>query len=530
MYDTIITKNAKIMKQNQIKSNFNHIFGQTFKRLHIFSITKKIILLIIFSYIAIGVLFYQYTQKVSFPTLLVHQEQQMDSIALFIKAEIEHIPELNSDNLNYVKRKMLENSHIFKLIIHTRSVSVGTSLNIQENMTLEFHNKQPLLAKRYAFEDGYFVIYYKADQYVHEVGEIIDTALVTFLLMTLTLAVIAVVLKLTLLPFTQLAFVMKNINYNSPASYTLPYVSSKDERGDLISAFKTLSFKQQEFANKLNDLNSSLENKILEKTMQLQAFNTTLSKKIEQEVAQNRQKDKILSEQSRFAALGEMIGNIAHQWRQPLSAITTATGNAKIENMLGVTTKDSLDDTFNRIDEYTHYLSSTIDDFRNYFKQDKKKKAYHVDEIISSALSISRGSLNDIRIIEEHMPFKVKLIGYPSELMQVIINIFNNAKEALEAKDPIKKHILVSTSKTSTHILIKIYDNAGGVDKATLPSIFDPYFTTKHKAQGTGIGLYMSKEMIEKHMKGTLSASNRSFEVDGTEYVGACFTIALPYT
>ena len=241
MYVTIITKNitkkTKIMKLIQIKSNIKNIFGQTFKRLRIFSITKKIILLIIFSYLAIGILFYQYTQKVSFPTLLANQEQQMDSIALFIQAEIEHIPELNSDNLNYIKRKMLENSHIFELIIFTRSVSVGKALPIKGNMHLDFLKKQPLLAKRYNFEDGYFIIYYKADQYVKEVNAILDTAFITFILMTLTLAVIAVVLKLTLLPFTQLAFVMKNINYDTPNTYTLPYVSSRDERHDLISAF-----------------------------------------------------------------------------------------------------------------------------------------------------------------------------------------------------------------------------------------------------------------------------------------------------
>jgi len=505
-------------------------FKQTLKRLKIFSITKKIILLITIAYIAIAALFYQYTQRVSFPTLLAHQEQQMDSIALFVNAELDHIPELNSDKLNYIKRKMLENSHISDLYIYTRSVSVGQLLDITTDMKLHFLNSKPLLAKQYNFEDGYYILYYKADQYVNEVQEIIDTAYTTFALMFLSLIIIAFFLKMALLPFTQLAFVMKNINYDTPVSYTLPQVSSNDERHDLISAFKTLSFKQQEYANKLNDLNASLEDKILEKTMQLQAFNTTLSKKIKKEVSQNRQKDKILSEQSRFAALGEMIGNIAHQWRQPLSAISTATGNAKIENMLGVTTKESLDDTFNRIDEYTQYLSTTIDDFRNYFKQDKKKKAFHVDEILSAALNISKGNLNDIRIIEEQMPFKVKLIGYPSELMQVIINIFNNAKDAFEEKELTKKHLLITTTKTSTHVLIKIHDNGGGIDKKTLPLVFDPYFTTKHKAQGTGIGLYMSKEMIEKHMKGTLTANNRSFEVDGTEYVGACFTIALPYS
>jgi len=214
---------------------------------------------------------------------------------------------------------------------------------------------------------------------------------------------------------------------------------------------------------------------VYEKTLELQELNDSLENKIENEVTQNRQKDKILSEQSRFAALGEMIGNIAHQWRQPLSAISTATGNAKIENMLGVTTKDSLDDTFNRINEYTQYLSDTIDDFRNYFKKDKKKKAYYIDEILKTALNISKGSLNDIRVIEDQISFKMKLIGYPSELMQVLINIFNNARDILEEKDLPKKYLLISMSKTSTHVIIKVYDNAGGISKDHLSCIFDPY-------------------------------------------------------
>ena len=453
----------------------------------------------------------------------------MDSIAHFIQAEIEHIPALNSDRLNYIKRKILENSHIYNIYISTPSVSVGENLHIETEMHLNYYEKSPLLAKRYAFDDGYYIIYFKADQYVKEVHGIVKTAYLTFLLMFVTLFVVAIVLKLTLLPFTRLSTLMKNIDYNSPVSYSLPKITSNDERYDLVSAFKALSYKQQEYANRLNELNLSLEDTIYKKTLQLQDLNDSLENKIANEVTQNRQKDKILSEQSRFAALGEMIGNIAHQWRQPLSAISTATGNAKIENMLGITTKDSLDDTFNRIDEYTQYLSDTIDDFRNYFKKDKKKKAYFIDEILQTALNISKGSLNDIRIIQNQVNFKIKLIGYPSELMQVFINIFNNAKDVLDEKNLAKKYLLIAMSKTSTHVIIKIYDNAGGISKDYLSSIFDPYFTTKHKAQGTGIGLYMSKEMIEKHMSGSLTASNRSFDVDGTEYIGACFTVALPY-
>jgi len=517
------------MQLKQFFSDINYIIRHTPTRLTVFSITKKIIILMMASYMIVGALFYQYTQKVSFPALLSHQEQQMDSIALFTKAEIDHISHLNSDRLNYVKRKILENSHIYHIFINTPFVSIGKSLPIKANMHLHYFEDKPLLAKQYNFEDGYFIIYFKADQYVQEVQGLINTAYLTFILMFVTLLVVAIVLKLTILPITKLASLMKDIDYNSPVSYSLPNISSKDERYDLISAFKTLSFKQQEYANRLNELNFSLEDKIYHKTIQLQELNDSLENKIQNEVTQNRQKDKILSEQSRFAALGEMIGNIAHQWRQPLSAISTATGNAKIENMLGITTKESLDDTFNRIDEYTQYLSDTIDDFRNYFKKDKKKKAYYINDILKTALSISKGSLNDIRIIEDTATFRIKLIGYPSELMQVFINIFNNAKDILDEKALAKKYLLISMSKTSTHVIIKIYDNAGGISKENLSSIFDPYFTTKHKAQGTGIGLYMSKEMIEKHMKGSLTASNRSFDVDGTEYIGACFTIALPY-
>ena len=518
------------MKSKQLISNIIYLFKHTPKRLFVFSITKKIVFLIVVSYIALAALFYQYTQKVSFPNLLSHQEQQMDSISLFIKAEIDHMPKLNENRLNYIRRKMLENSHIYSLNISTLKINVGKILPIETNLYLHYYKNQALLAKKYKFEDGTFIIYYKADQYVKEINELLNTAYLTFILMFITLVLIAIFLKLTLLPFTQLASVMKNIDYKSHSdTYILPKIDSKDERDDLISSFQELNFKQQEYANRLNILNLSLEDRVKKKTIELQELNNSLELKILKEVSKNRQKDKILSEQSRFAALGEMIGNIAHQWRQPLSAISTAAGNAKMENMLGVATKESVDDTFNRIDEYTQYLSDTIDDFRNYFKQDKKKKAFYVHDIIKTAISISRGSLNDIRIIEDYSDFDTKLIGYPSELMQVIINILNNAKDILEEQHIAKKYIVLSTTKEQTHVIIKIYDNGGGISKKHISSIFDPYFTTKHKSQGTGIGLYMSKEMIVKHMKGSLTASNRTFDIDATEYVGACFTISIPY-
>jgi len=164
IYHFMLLSHKNTFKSMRIKhffSDLSYLLRHTHKRLTVFSITKKIILLIIASYIIVGVLFYQYTQKVSFPSLLKHQEQQMDSIALFIQAEIKHIPALNSDRLNYVKRKILENYHIYNIFISTPSVSVGEHLQVEPNMHLHYYKEAPLLAKKYTFDDGYYIIYFK---------------------------------------------------------------------------------------------------------------------------------------------------------------------------------------------------------------------------------------------------------------------------------------------------------------------------------------------------------------------------------
>ena len=230
IYHFMLLSHKNTFKSMRIKhffSDLSYLLRHTHKRLTVFSITKKIILLIIASYIIVGVLFYQYTQKVSFPSLLKHQEQQMDSIALFIQAEIEHIPQLSNDRLDYVKRKILKNSQLYGLFINTPFITVGEDLSIKSNMHLHYHDSLPLLAKEYSFEDGKFIIYFKAEQYVKEVQGILNTAYLTFTLMFIALLVIAIVLKLTLLPLTQLASLMKNIDYNAPVSPRLPQLTPK---------------------------------------------------------------------------------------------------------------------------------------------------------------------------------------------------------------------------------------------------------------------------------------------------------------
>ena len=281
---------------------------------------------------------------------------------------------------------------------------------------------------------------------------------------------------------------------------------------------------------KLKQLNDNLEDIVDEKTIELKRLNETLEQKIKIEVEKNREKDKTLIQQSRFAAMGEMIANIAHQWRQPLSAISSTSTAMKLQMQLNLASKEDIIKSYDSIFKYVDFLNTTIEDFRNFFKKDKEKVEFDILETIQNSISITNASYKDngIDIILEFSQDEFKTKGFPSELSQVILNILNNSKDVLQNIQDENKLVLIDVYKKENQNIIKIYDNAGGIKENILPKIFDPYFTTKHKAQGTGIGLYMSKEIIEKNMEGSLSAKNSTFFVKDKKEFGACFTIKLP--
>ena len=281
-----------------------------------------------------------------------------------------------------------------------------------------------------------------------------------------------------------------------------------------------LSDKQQLDMMKLNvqldEYKNHLEQKVDEKTKELQELNKNLEQRVQEEVEANRKKDKHLHDQAKFAQLGELIGNIAHQWRQPLNAISTTISGMQAMRDIGVMDKDEEDESLKLVFETTQYLSNVINNFRDFIDQDSTKGEFVLQDIVNGAVDIIKSSLDnnailiDVEILKEH----IKIFTIPSELSQVILNILKNAQDALvKSQKEIDKKVKVKVKEDNERYIINISDNADGIDKKILPKIFDPYFTTKHQAQGTGLGLYIARETIEKSLNGTLEVKTSN---DGT--------------
>ena len=253
-------------------------------------------------------------------------------------------------------------------------------------------------------------------------------------------------------------------------------------------------------------------------------------KEINAHIHENTKQQEIMAQKTKMAAMGEMIGNIAHQWRQPLSTITTTATGLKLQKEMNILEDAFLVEGLTGINNSAQYLSKTIDDFRNFFKTNKNNTSFNIAEVIDKSLSLCNSELHnlDIEIIKNIKD--INITNYENEFIQVIINIIINAKDALRKKDKdFKKMIFIEVEAFDKFVKIKIKDNAGGVPKAIKNKVFEPYFTTKHQSQGTGIGLYMCKEIIEKNMGGSLEVENYTYTYNNTKFSGACFEIILPY-
>ncbi|WP_421716969.1 bacteriohemerythrin [Arcobacter arenosus] len=236
---------------------------------------------------------------------------------------------------------------------------------------------------------------------------------------------------------------------------------------------------------------------------------------------------KILEEQSKMAAMGEMIGNIAHQWRQPLSVISTAATGIKLQNNIDILTKEQLDSMCDTINNNAQYLSKTIDDFRNFIKGERVIKEFNLFETFETFMELMKGTIKQNFIkVNINVPKDISLNGYPNELIQCFINIFNNSKDALKNKDD-DRIININAKIENNNLIIIFNDNAGGIPEEILPKVFEPYFTTKYKSQGTGLGLSMTYNLITTGMRGSISVYNKIFS-DNKHSKGAEFKIILP--
>lgn len=244
------------------------------------------------------------------------------------------------------------------------------------------------------------------------------------------------------------------------------------------------------------------------------------------DISRQESQRKVLQSQNRLASLGEMISNIAHQWRQPVAAINTVVNDLEFEMELDDLDKVDSERVLqvgNDIKVFTKHLSKTIDDFRNFVKTDRKKEEFSLLEAIESANSIIEHSYIQSSIdydIRYSIDENIQIFGFPRELSQVIINILNNAKDALVENNTTGRSVWIDVKIETDGTSILIEDNAGGIPEDIMKKVFDPYFTTKHESIGTGIGLSMSKNIIDTHFDGNLSVSNTS--------EGALFTIFIP--
>jgi PAS domain S-box-containing protein len=268
----------------------------------------------------------------------------------------------------------------------------------------------------------------------------------------------------------------------------------------------------------VRDITERKENEMLLQNSkdELEKINTHLLELVTEEVEKSREKDRMMIVQSKQAAMGEMIGNIAHQWRQPLNDIGLYIQNLQDNFEYKELTAEKLNNAVKKTMNKLEYMSQTIDDFRNFFRSDKEKTSFSLTNSINKTLSLTEASFrnNSIEIIlnlQENLYFT----GYQNEFSQVVLNILNNAKDVLIERKVKNPQVKIHLSKQGNKVILTISDNAGGIPKDIIDKIFNPYFTTREKLTGTGLGLYISKTIIERNMPGKLSVHNIG---DGAEF------------
>ncbi len=305
---------------------------------------------------------------------------------------------------------------------------------------------------------------------------------------------------------------VKNLSKNGSSFYVNTTVTPILDKDDNIIEYIAIRYDvtkevllKKELEKKeyeLEQLNESLEIRVREQTQQLQELNQTLELRVQDEIKKNEEKQKVMFWQSRLASLGQMLANIAHQWRQPLTELSLVTFNIKKASINSK--EEDIKKYYAESKEIIQNMSNTIDDFTNFFKPDKEKKYFYLKNSVNESLSILRKIIKKENIIIETKFVDIKVLGVTNELSQVIINLIQNSKDAFNQNNTKQKVIKITTSKENQFALIRIEDNAGGIRDEDFDKIFEPYFTTKHTSSGTGLGLFMSKMICEQAFNGTI--------------------------
>jgi len=251
-----------------------------------------------------------------------------------------------------------------------------------------------------------------------------------------------------------------------------------------------------------------------ESMKELTFFAQTLENRVKDELLKSKEKDKLLLQESKMADMGHMLSNIAHQWRQPISAIRNIANDLELEILLDeletIDAQTILDATKD-INKYIYHLTKTIEDFREFLKPSNEKTLFDITEQVRKAIFILKSLIQKASIeinLTNHSKEKVTATGHPNEFIHVIVNIIKNAIDAIDENKVPNGKINIDIYKDKEGIKINIIDNAGGIPENVIEHIFELYFTTKDSSKGTGIGLNMSKQIIENHMNGKIFVKN----------------------
>ncbi|MBK5241339.1 ATP-binding protein [Clostridium sp.] len=291
---------------------------------------------------------------------------------------------------------------------------------------------------------------------------------------------------------------------------------------NIVASQISLDGEYKEFFESINKSETDIEENDNQKMIiKLEKINMKLEKMFKKEMDENKRKEALMIYQSKFVAMGEMIGNIAHQWRQPLSILALIITNIEDMHKYNDLDEETLESLIGKSRNLIDKMSQTIDDFRYFFKPTMDKESFSLYDSIFTTIELIEENFKfhkiqcNIKNIDNFMAY-----GYSNQYSQVIFNIINNAIDALSESNTVNKQIDIEISSNGLCNTVKIKDNAGGIDELIAKKIFEPYFTTKNKKQGTGLGLYMSKMIIEKNFNGSI----KFYNVDG----GACFNISIP--
>ena len=257
----------------------------------------------------------------------------------------------------------------------------------------------------------------------------------------------------------------------------------------------------------LEVLNAELEKRVEGKTKALKALNETLEIRIKEEIKKNEEKQKVMFWQSRFASLGEMLANIAHQWRQPLTELNLTLFSLRKAAIDA--NEQEFEVLYNESKVLIQNMSNTIEDFSNFFKPDKQKQHFILHESIEEALLLLKRILDKDMIQVKTSYEDVRVLGITNEFTQVIVNLIKNSRDAFVENGVLIREITIKISQKENRAFVVVEDNAGGIKERERYKIFEPYFTTKHTSQGTGLGLFMSKMICEKGFNGALDVSSK---------------------